>query len=71
MICGNGWLLVNGLGLRWQGGSRDTAFGRAENPPDWQNVSSVRKRRGAVLPAAVQYADFNPAIPCRFPAATE
>ena len=29
-IWGDGWLIVGGLGLQWQGGSRDTAFGRTE-----------------------------------------
>ncbi len=42
------------LGLRWQGGSRDTAFERTEKHRIKIKSSCVRKRRGASLPAAIQ-----------------
>ena len=41
-------------GLRWQGGSRDTAFERLRKRPWFKNLPCVRKRRGAALPAAVE-----------------
>ncbi len=41
------------LGVRWQGGSRDTAFVRAKINQAYNRLPCVRKRRGAPLPAAV------------------
>ena len=42
-----------GHGLRWQGGSRDTAFVRTESFQTLGAVSPAPKRRGAALPAAL------------------
>ena len=40
-------------GLRWQGGSRDTAFGRTNVLRFKEVFRACEKRRGAALPAAV------------------
>jgi len=47
-----------GHGLRWQGGSRDTAFVRTESFQTLKTIPPARKRRGAALPAALHDANW-------------
>jgi hypothetical protein len=55
-------MVPSDLGLRWQGGSRDTAFGRATPVRTDETVRARERRRGTSFPAAVQDAPRRPTL---------